>query len=648
MHALAVAGAVVALLGVGGDLLGLPFLGKSWVRVALVVGGAGALLVAVARIRRLGADGAPALPARRLLAVALGLGLIAGLAEDAMQPIRAHVFARGLAVHHDSLWMRPAVLALAFAAIGAVLLLVARAWRGAASAWMVFALLGFAASLGVALSIPGLHAVAAVILAGGVAWVIAAGAAASARAAPALARATPWLAGAVLLIAAGTWAERALTDAAARRRLGPARAGAPNLLLIVWDTVRAQSLSLHGHGVPTTPRLQRFAASGATFDYALATSPWTLPSHASMFTGLLPHQLFRADETPLNACVPLRNEHATLAEVLAARGWSTCGFVANFGYCSRVHGLSRGFIHYEDYPLNLQWLGSAPWLGQQAMSWFLRRYRRAQMIGRKHGSEVSAEFLHWLDGRDATRPFFAFLNYVDAHDPYVPPAGFAPAAANAPSDGGELAEHAKARADYEACIAYVDALLGSLLDELERRRLLDDTLVVLTADHGEHFGEHGFIGHSNTLYPQLLHVPLVLSCRGRVPAGVRIAQPVSLVNFAATVLDLCGLAGEAALPGESLAAYWREPGRPPQAALGEEIIGGRPPEVWRPRFPGYDGGLRGLYADGYAYIRFLGRRPGEELYHFAEDPRCEREIGKDAAARPMLERMRARLDELLQ
>ena len=136
-------------------------------------------------------------------------------------------------------------------------------------------------------------------------------------------------------------------------RLGLAReagrplppANSPNVLLIVLDTVRADHLSLYGYERPTTPNLEQLGKRGIRFDKARATAPWTLPSHASMFTGRWPHELGEKWMTPLRGNFP------TLAEYLGDRGYATAGFVANVGYCSQETGLARGFTHYEDYVL---------------------------------------------------------------------------------------------------------------------------------------------------------------------------------------------------------------------------------------------------------------------------------------------------------
>src|SRR5262249_43485980 len=141
---------------------------------------------------------------------------------------------------------------------------------------------------------------------------------------------------------ARAWSEHRRTAA-----LPPPAPAARNVLLLVWDTVRAQNLSLHGYSRRTTPNLQRLAARGVQFRHAFATAPWTLPSHASLFTGRWPHELSANWKTPLDEQVP------TLAGRLSSRGYDTAGFVANLDFCSRETGLGRGFVHYEDYPLSI-------------------------------------------------------------------------------------------------------------------------------------------------------------------------------------------------------------------------------------------------------------------------------------------------------
>ena len=156
---------------------------------------------------------------------------------------------------------------------------------------------------------------------------------------------TPILAGAVLALALATSGVRAWSERRAIAALAPPPRSAPNVLLIVWDTVRARNVGLYGHNRPTTPNLQRLAARGAWFRHAFSTSSWTLPSHASMFTGRWPHELSAGWKTPLDDREP------TLAGRLSSLGYDTAGFVANLDYLGRETGVARGFAHYDDYPI---------------------------------------------------------------------------------------------------------------------------------------------------------------------------------------------------------------------------------------------------------------------------------------------------------
>ena len=199
---------------------------------------------------------------------------------------------------------------------------------------------------------------------------------------------------------------------------------ARNVVLIVWDTVRAYNLSLYGYPRDTTPNLARWARKGVRYDYALAPAPWTYPSHSCFFTGQWPFQLNSQWKFTLDAPDP------TLAEYLASRGYQTAGFAANTNCCSYETGLDRGFAHFEDYPLTPRSLLGRTVPGKWILENILRRgdwYHDRKWIGlqSRDASEINDAFLDWLGRRRPDRPFFAFLNYFDAHEPYVPPPGFA-------------------------------------------------------------------------------------------------------------------------------------------------------------------------------------------------------------------------------
>ena len=333
---------------------------------------------------------------------------------------------------------------------------------------------------------------------------------------------------------------QATKEQLALNRLPPASQGANNVLLIVMDTVRAQNLSLYGYDRPTTPNLQELSKNGVVFDWAISPSSWTLPSHASMFTGRWLHEL------SVGVVTPLDDQYPTLAEVLASKGYLTAGFIANTFYCGNEFGLSRGFDHYEDYTKSLTQAILYTSLADKALEKLGVVIGRNRFYWPKTAEQVNSEFLHWLANHQ-TRPFFAFLNYIDAHDPYMPPDNFEgkfgspELRANpytVPIDQRSQ-EEIQAEIDaYDGSIAYLDHQIGQLMTELNWRGILENTLVIIVSDHGEQFNDHSLNGHSNSLYLQAIHVPLVILLPDQLSAGERVDATVSLRDLPATILDL--------------------------------------------------------------------------------------------------------------
>jgi arylsulfatase A-like enzyme len=461
-------------------------------------------------------------------------------------------------------------------------------------------------------------------------------------------RTAPLLAGTLLATLLAMIGGRAWSEHRAVSSLPSPPPNAPNLLLIVWDTVRADHLGLHGSGRRTTPHLEALARRGTRFDLAFATSGWTLPSHASLFTGRWPHELGVDWRSPMRRDVP------TLAGFLGSRGYDTAGFVANLDHCSRETGLARGFAHYEDYPLDV-WDAFTRYLALvrrlQLPGWACtleavwRRYsgRSYDLVPRakehvKDAAAVDRAFLDWLSWQQARgRPFFAFLNYNDAHTPYevpdrsVPGFGLRPVSCderltlsswNALDKSSLTARDVQLATDvYDDSIAYLDERLGRLLAELGRRGVLDQTLVIVASDHGEHLGDHRLFSHGCSLYRQLVQVPLVIvGGTAGVPAGRVVSEPVSLRDIPATVADRLGLGRDAPFPGESLARYWVPGGAagPPRA---EPLLMETGQPVFLPnqgREPVAQGPMSSLVASGMHYIRSAQGR--EELYLLATDP----------------------------
>ena len=224
------------------------------------------------------------------------------------------------------------------------------------------------------------------------------------------------------VLAALSSGRQAIREHLAVAGLPPPPAGARNVVLIVWDTVRAYNLSLYGYPRNTTPNLARWARKGVRYNLALAPAPWTYPSHSCFFTGQWPFQLNSQWKFTLDTPDP------TLAEYLASRGYQTAGFAANTNCCNYETGLDRGFAHFEDYPLTPRSLLGRTVPGNWILMNILYRghYHDMKWIGlQSRGARgINEAFLDWLRRRRPDRPFFAFLNYFDAHEPYIPPPGY--------------------------------------------------------------------------------------------------------------------------------------------------------------------------------------------------------------------------------
>ncbi len=411
------------------------------------------------------------------------------------------------------------------------------------------------------------------------------------------------------------------------------RVDAPNVLLVVLDTVRADRLSLYGYPRETSPNLARLARHGVTFERARSTAPWTLPSHASMMTGRWPHQLSARLHGPLDATYP------TLAESLSAHGYITAGFIANSSYCSAETGLARGFAHYEDHDLSPGGFLRTTALGRRvvwqalvyASQWFGGDLRPEPM---KTAERVSTDLLAWLDRQEEPRPFFAFLNFIDAHTPYLPPASFGRHFGLKPESADDLATIDRwftldktkvaprdiqlAGDAYDDCIAYLDEQLGRMFDELDRRGLTSNTLIIVTADHGEHLGEHDLFGHASSLYDPEIHVPLIVVSPDNPQAGRTIAEPVSLRDLPSTIADLVGLGGSATFPGRSLARMWKDNGEVDPTPILSEVDGPAKSTPNLGRSPAFRGPMKAVAIGREVYLR--NADGAEEFYDLATDP----------------------------
>jgi arylsulfatase A-like enzyme/Flp pilus assembly protein TadD len=362
-----------------------------------------------------------------------------------------------------------------------------------------------------------------------------------------------------------------------------------NLLLVTIDTLRADRVSAYGYEAVETPALDRLAAEGVLVEDATVQCPQTRPSHVTIFTGLYPYEHGVRD----NYSPALAPEFPTLATILSESGYEAGAFVGAYP-CSSDSGLGRGFSRYDD-PFSG---------GKQATTRENRVERRAV--------EVVDAALEWLR-RPRRQPFFAWVHVFDPHHPYDPPAPFSR------RYSGRL---------YDGEVAYSDSQLARLLAFLDEAGLTDDTLVVVTSDHGEGLGDHGEQEHLFFLYDSTLQVPLLLRWPGVLPAGARIRGQFRSVDLLPTLLDLLGLP-PAHGSGTSRAGNLCTGDRLPANESYAESLYGSLHFGWAP--------LRALRAEGWKYIE----APRPELYRVVEDVGESRNLvdGEAGVAANMRERL---------
>jgi arylsulfatase A-like enzyme len=569
------------------------------------------------------------------LAFAIGTGAL-HVVIAALKRIALHDF---IWMSRDFVWMTPLAYVVIFLAAAIPLALLAAITPRLVTPRVAVFLFSTLAALAILLLVPRVHHLALLLLAVGVGAQLArtVGEARSSRHAI-MRRATLATVTVLGLVALGVRLTDAMRERQALASLPPAPASTPSVLLIVLDTVRAASMSFQGYSRATTPSLAQLGARGVIFEHAYSPAPWTLPAHASMFTGHNPGVLTSDWQAPLDTA------HRTLAEAMRERGYRTVGFTANHYYTSWESGLTRGFDHFEDYFVSLKQALLGTTLTQTQLFWSLiqaptpgaiaralarldLRTNTMSISERKLAARVIDDFLRWQAAHD-DRPFFAFLNLYDAHLPYEPPRAWATKFSRAPMPL-DL---------YDASIAYMDHELGRLFGELAQRGVLDRTLVIVTSDHGEGFGEHGLYGHGNSLYLTELHVPLLVRFPAHVPAGRRVDAPVTLRDLAATVLDLTGVP-HASLPGASLARAW-------EAASGTLLPSAVIAEVSQgintlPHMPVSRGPMQSLIDREAHYIR---NGDGiEELYAYRSDPLEMKDLTKTEPGKRALVRYREML-----
>lgn len=406
----------------------------------------------------------------------------------------------------------------------------------------------------------------------------------------------------------------------------PASEPVPNVFVIVLDTVRADRISCYGVADGVTPNIDAFAEYADRYASCTATSSWTLPSHASIFTGLFPFEHgshgFEVDGM-IDNVHPLHPDHRTIAEELAGVGYETAGFVANNVYLAPRHGMDQGFQTYE-----------------------LHHEPSPKLLGR------ARKFLEDRTPESGTpeKPLFMFINLMDAHRPYfvsnergelVEPSKekkkeglLEQLCIQVMVEGkppGELAERVSAR--YNRALSSMDQQVGLFLHELRQRDLFDNSIIVITSDHGEAFGTHGIVEHAKDVYEPLVSVPLIVKAPGQEIGAVH--QEV------ASLVDVGGLVARS-VPGNAggilKKSFPRLPGEHPVTA---EIHFARPRDIvlYKVQFQHERTALR----DGSFKLIVGGDEL--ELFDVRVDPGEQRNLAADEPAR--VQGMRAELDSFL-
>ncbi|MEO6829140.1 MAG: sulfatase-like hydrolase/transferase [Acidobacteriaceae bacterium] len=339
-----------------------------------------------------------------------------------------------------------------------------------------------------------------------------------------------------------------------------------NVVVITLDTVRADHLHCYGNKNIQTPTIDGLARQGVLFEKAVAQTPLTQPSHASMFTGTNPN-VHKVRDTGGFALQP---SSVTLATILQRHGWSTAAFVSS-SVLKKVFGFNQGFSVYDDH---------MPETGND----------NGEPVAVRRASLTVDRALAWLNAQ-STQPFFVWVHFYDAHQPYNPPEEF---------------RRQYPHNLYDAEIAYTDQQLGRFLDAVRKKSPAEKTLIFLLADHGESLGDHGEFEHGVFLYDSTVRIPWIVVGPG-VPAGVRLDQQAREIDLLPTVLDLLGGRASAAVQGTSMVPAFSGKTVPNKYSYEETLY----PKInmgWAE--------LRGIHTSHWMYVR----APRPELYDLDQDP----------------------------
>jgi len=349
----------------------------------------------------------------------------------------------------------------------------------------------------------------------------------------------------------------------------------PNVILVVMDTVRADHMSLYGYERDNTPHLKKISQKATLFKHAIASGNMTLSTHASIFTGLYARRHGAHDPFPNKGLgfKPLTGEFDTLAEILSNKGYYSMAVVSNNTFLSPKYGLHQGFHHY-DYRSRTPFFG-----GTYA---YLLRQRIRNLLTYvvppstydlvcRRAETINKEVFRLLEKmKEGNRSFFLSINYMDAHRPYIPPypynsqypgknEKYTPARYFFPMKEEIMkldrqiteAEYIHFLSQYDGGIGYIDFHIGELIEKLKALNLYDNSIIIITSDHGEMFGEKQLVEHGISVYQDVIHVPLLIKYPNTYE-GTVIDEFVSVVDIMPTVLEILGYEKPGDIHGKSL------------------------------------------------------------------------------------------------
>jgi arylsulfatase A-like enzyme len=436
-------------------------------------------------------------------------------------------------------------------------------------------------------------------------------------------------------------------------KLNPELEGYPNILVITLDTVRADHLPTYGYPINTAPSFDKIAQESVVFDNALSGAAWSIPGHANLFTGRYPH-----NHDALTRSWSLKFDEVTMAEILRARGYDTAAFIGGNAWLKAKYGFGQGFTTHKDRQDFFEFVKTFDKTSLRApvVSFVLpfistnfetnihnaRRFTSIFDLDKeKPAEEVNEQVFKWLDKNQDSGPFFMFINYYDPHDPYHLGIEFREQFTDEDHDYinefKKTVDSAKRYDDisqediediitlYDIELFYLDYHLGKLLEKFDELGLREDTLIIITSDHGEELYDHGYFKHGRTLFQEIIHVPLLIHYPKEFEPRT-IKKTVGIVDIFPTVLDVLEMEKPENLDGVSLFPLMKNEGPYKREFMLSEIFGREGIEKARRQIA--------VSVDDWKLIEVLqweDTSPGEEvitsgLYNLRTDPNEQKNL----------------------